>query len=63
MPDYLHMLISIPPKCGVVQVVGDIRGKSAIHIARPSSEERKTSLSRASGSGATLYPRSAGTSR
>jgi putative transposase len=28
------MLISIPPKYAVVQVVGYIKGKSAIHIAR-----------------------------
>lgn len=28
------MLISIPPKYAVVQVVGFIEGKSAIHIAR-----------------------------
>jgi len=34
MPDHVHMLISIPPKYGVAQVVGYIKGKSAIHIAR-----------------------------
>jgi putative transposase len=34
MPDHVHMLISIPPKYGVSQVVGYIKGKSAIHIAR-----------------------------
>jgi putative transposase len=34
MPDHVHMLISIPPKYSVAQVVGYIRGKSAIHIAR-----------------------------
>ena len=34
MPDHLHMLISIPPKYSVSQVVGFIKGKSAIHIAR-----------------------------
>jgi len=28
------MLISIPPKCAVAQVIGYIKGKSAIHIAR-----------------------------
>ena len=32
--DHVHMLISIPPKYGVSQVVGFIKGKSAIHIAR-----------------------------
>ena len=33
-PDHVHMLISIPPKYAVSQVVGFIKGKSAIHIAR-----------------------------
>ena len=34
MPDHVHMMISIPPKYVVSQVVGFIKGKSAIHIAR-----------------------------
>ena len=34
MPDHVHMLISIPPKYAVSQVVGFIKGKSAIHLAR-----------------------------
>jgi putative transposase len=34
MPDHLHILISIPPKYSVAQVVGFIKGKSAIQIAR-----------------------------
>jgi len=34
MPDHVHMLLSIPPKYWVAQVVGYIKGKSAIHIAR-----------------------------
>lgn len=34
MRDHLHMLISIPPKYSVAQVVGFIKGKSAIQIAR-----------------------------
>ncbi len=34
MPDHVHMLIAIPPKYAVAQVVGFIKGKSAIHIAR-----------------------------
>jgi putative transposase len=32
--DHIHMLISIPPKYAVAQVVGFIKGKSAIQIAR-----------------------------
>jgi len=34
MLDHVHMLISIPPKYSVAQVIGFIKGKSAIHIAR-----------------------------
>ena len=33
-PDHVHMCIEIPPKYSVAQVVGYIKGKSAIHIAR-----------------------------
>jgi len=34
LTDHVHVLISIPPKYSVAQVVGYIKGKSAIHIAR-----------------------------
>ena len=34
MSDHVHMMISIPPKYSVSQVVGFMKGKSAIHIAR-----------------------------
>ncbi|MCE5281792.1 MAG: IS200/IS605 family transposase [Deltaproteobacteria bacterium] len=34
MPDHVHILISIPPKYAVSQIVGYMKGKSAIHIAR-----------------------------
>ena len=34
MSDHVHMLISIPPKYSVAQVVGFIKGKSAIAVAR-----------------------------
>jgi len=33
-PDHVHLLIAIPPKYAVAQVVGYLKGKSAIHIAR-----------------------------
>jgi len=41
MSDHVHMLISIPPKYAVSQVVGYIKGKSAIHIARTYGGRRK----------------------
>ena len=34
MSDHVHMLISIPPKYAVSGIVGYIKGKSAIYIAR-----------------------------
>ena len=41
MPDHVHFLISIPPKYSVSQVVGYIKGKSAIHIARTYGERKR----------------------
>ena len=41
MPDHVHMLISIPPKYSVSQVMGYIKGKSAIHIARVYAGRRR----------------------
>ena len=41
MPDHVHMLISIPPKYSVAQVMGYIKGKSAIHIARTFMERKR----------------------
>ena len=41
MPDHVHMMISIPPKYAVSQVVGYIKGKSAIHIARVYGERKR----------------------
>src|SRR5580700_8291749 len=35
----LHMLISIPPKCSVAEVIGYLKGKSSIWIAQ--NVERK----------------------
>jgi REP-associated tyrosine transposase len=39
--DHVHMMISIPPKYAVSQVVGYIKGKSAIHLARVHGERRR----------------------
>jgi putative transposase len=41
MADHVHMLISIPPKYAVSQVVGYIKGKSAIHLARVYGERKR----------------------
>lgn len=34
MPDHVHIMLAIPPKYSVAQVVGFIKGKNAIQIAR-----------------------------
>ena len=41
MAEHVHMLLSIPPKYAVSQVVGTIKGKSAIHLARVYGERRR----------------------
>ena len=41
MSDHVHMLIAIPPKYAVSQVVGFIKGKSAIHLARVYGERKR----------------------
>ena len=41
MSDHVHMLIAIPLKHAVSQVVGYIKGKSAIHLARVYGERKR----------------------
>jgi len=41
MVDHVHILISIPPKYSVSQVIGFIKGKSAIHLARVYGERKQ----------------------
>lgn len=42
MPDHVHMMIAIRPKYAVSQVVGFIKGKSAIHLARVYGERKRS---------------------
>jgi putative transposase len=39
--DHVHVLVSIPPKLAVSSIVGFIKGKSAIYIARNFSGRRR----------------------
>ena len=41
MPDHVHMMLSVPPKHSVSNVMGFIKGKSAIHIARVYAGRRR----------------------
>jgi len=62
MADHVHMMTSIPTKYAVSQVVGYIRGKSAIHIARMYMERRRNFVGRHR-PGVILYRRLVGMSR
>jgi putative transposase len=44
MSDHVHMMIAIPPEYAVSQVIGFIKGKSAIHLARVYGERKRNSL-------------------
>ena len=46
LPDHVHMLISIPPKYAVSQVIGFIKGKSAIRLARVYGERKQNFVGR-----------------
>jgi putative transposase len=53
LADHVHMMISIPPKYAVSQVIGFIKGKSAIHLARVYGERSGTSWDSIFGPGGT----------
>ena len=57
MPDHVHMCIAIPPKYPVASVIGFLKGKSAIAIARLGGRNG-ISLGSTSGPEAMLSPRS-----
>ena len=40
MPDHVHICISIPPKHAVASIIGFLKGKSAIAIARMKGKDR-----------------------
>ena len=40
MPDHVHMCTAIPPKHSVASVIGFLKGKSAIAMARLCGKER-----------------------
>jgi putative transposase len=41
MPDHVHMLISIPPKLSVSNLVGFLKGKSSIWVAQNISNKQQ----------------------
>ena len=63
MSDHVHMMISIPPKYAVSQVVGYIKGRARFIWHGCTGNVRATSSDRTSGPGGTSYPRWAETRR
>ena len=61
MPDHVHMLLSIPPKYAVSQVLGFIKGKSAIHMARVYGERKRNFVGQHFGPGDSSSTRSGAT--
>lgn len=41
MPDHVHMLVKVPPKYAVAEMIGYIKGKSAIAVARQFSGRQR----------------------
>ena len=41
MSDHVHMLIEVPPKYSIAQVIGYIKGKSALYVARKYGERQR----------------------
>src|SRR5271168_2689412 len=60
MSDHVHMMIAIPPKYAVSQVIGYIKGKSAIHLAWFTGSEREALWGSISGREDTSCPRLGG---
>ena len=63
MPDHVHMMIAIPPKYAVSQVIGFIKGKSAIHRPGYTGRRNETLWASTSGREAITCPRWGGMSR
>jgi len=55
--DHVHMLIRIPPKYAVAEVIGSIKGKSAIAVARQFGGRQRNLNGSASGREGMRCPR------
>jgi putative transposase len=55
--DHVHMRIRIPPKYAVAEVIGYIKGKSAIAVADSSADDKETCMENASGRAGMRCPR------
>src|ERR1700682_5712389 len=55
MVAHVQMMLSIPPKYAVSQVVGYIKGKSAIHMATVYGERKRNFVGQSFGLAGTLF--------
>jgi putative transposase len=63
MPDHVHILISIPPKYSVAEVIGYLKGKSSIWIAQNVERKLRNFLGHKFGRGVTSFRPLGGTRR
>src|SRR5215471_16582792 len=56
MPDHVHMLISIPPKYSVAEVIGYLKGRARSGLRRTWNESCGAFWATSSGRGATSFP-------
>ena len=63
MPDHVHMLISIPPKYSVAEVIGYLKGKARSGLRRMWNASCAIFLATNSGRGATSFRPSGGMRR
>ena len=60
MPDHVHMLISIPPKYSVAEVIGYLKGKLDLDCAECGTQAAQFSWSQILGEGLLRFDRGAG---
>jgi putative transposase len=60
MPDHVHILISIPPKYSVAEVIGYLKGKSSIWVAQNVERKLRNFLGHKLGEGLLRFDRRAG---
>ena len=63
MPDHVHILISIPPKYSVAEVIGYLKGKSSIWVAQNVERKLRNFLGHKFWARGTLFRPSGGTRR
>ncbi len=58
-PDHIHLIISIPPKYSVSEIMGFLKGKTALNCSKNSATSRSSTGEDTCGREAIAYPPSA----